>query len=89
MYTPSHCPSCHSPAPHRHPAVQFEGEVSICPDVWHGQPTNATRGNADPWRQLPANPAYVVLEDSWDANGTRRIHKVRLLGAGVGGGEGG
>jgi len=29
------CPTCNSPAPHLHPAVQFEGEVEICKDAYH------------------------------------------------------
>ncbi len=29
------CPKCNSPAPHLHPAVQFEGEFQPCNDNYH------------------------------------------------------
>jgi hypothetical protein len=35
-----HCPTCDSPAPLLHPAMQFEGEVQPCKDAWHTQTTN-------------------------------------------------
>lgn len=38
---PGHkCPTCDSPAPHLHPAVQCDGEVEICADTYHLTPTN-------------------------------------------------
>ena len=34
-----HCPKCDSPAPHLHPAIQFEGEVQPCNHAFHLQIT--------------------------------------------------
>lgn len=31
------CPTCHSPSPTLHPAMQYEGEVQRCRDDWHKQ----------------------------------------------------
>lgn len=33
------CPTCASPDPARHPAVQYGGEVSICKDAFHTPPS--------------------------------------------------
>lgn len=34
------CPTCGSTAPHMHPTVQHEGEVTLCFDVFHLTPTS-------------------------------------------------
>lgn len=34
------CPTCTSPSPHMHPAVQYGGEVELCTDEFHLKPTN-------------------------------------------------
>lgn len=47
------CPTCDSPAPHLHPAVQFEGEVSLCADSFHDR---VDRVRALPPAEALANP---------------------------------
>ena len=37
------CPTCRSRDPHLHPAIQYEGEVEVCTDVYHLIPTNQNR----------------------------------------------
>lgn len=37
------CPTCGSPAPHQHPAMQCEGEVNVCADEYHLTRTNQNR----------------------------------------------
>lgn len=43
MNTEKCCPTCESPAPHRHPAMAFEGEVETCADEFHLQETPQNR----------------------------------------------
>lgn len=38
-----HCPTCNSPAPHLHPAIQYEGEVGLCVDDYHLRLTASNR----------------------------------------------
>lgn len=57
------CPTCDSPAPHLHPAVQHEGEVQLCHDAFHRRvtPENTPKKIAEiqallagPYRRHPA-----------------------------------
>lgn len=43
----SNCPTCDSPDSKKHPAVQHEGEVSICPDSFHDVPGKTVQRWAD------------------------------------------
>ena len=38
------CPRCNSPAPHLHPAMQYEGEVQVCTHQFH-LPQNIERNS--------------------------------------------
>lgn len=48
------CPDCDSPKPALHPAVQFEGEVSICKNPFHGEPAAADVFTAETIEPDPA-----------------------------------
>ena len=46
------CPTCTSPAPHLHPAMQCEGEVEVCADAFHLAVTPQNRAE---YRRLVAD----------------------------------
>lgn len=57
---PKRCPACKSPSPELHPAQAHEGEVSICPNPWHGtsQQTDAA---------APEAPRTALTDEHIDA----------------------
>ena len=60
------CPSCFSPEPHLHPAVQHEGEVQPCPDDFHRRvtPQNTPQRIAATQRLIESFPAGESRETS-------------------------
>ena len=62
-------PTCKSPHPSLHPAVQFEGEVQPCRDSWHCVPCPVVEYEFDRYRngQLMAQGARVEARDMSEA----------------------
>ena len=56
----TNCPRCNSHSPKLHPAVQYGGEVSICPDAYHTTDTErATIGALNRVHRLIGKPPYT------------------------------
>lgn len=62
--TDTKCPSCKSPAPHLHPAVQHGGEVMLCRDPFHMM---VTAENTD---QRRTEVARLIRAQSAPGDGT-------------------
>lgn len=58
---PRNCPTCDSPAPHLHPAIQHEGEVQPCKDAFHSimTPQNRVAGPAQQPIEIQCPHGYV------------------------------
>jgi len=47
---PKRCPTCDSPKPNLHPAMQHGGEVQPCRDQWHTPFTSILEARTDDQR---------------------------------------
>lgn len=64
----SKCPTCASPQPHLHPAVQHGGEVELCTDEFHLTPTN--QNTADRISSVNVKRREKALAEAFDRDGT-------------------
>ena len=60
---PLRCPTCTSPSPERHPAMQHGGEVQPCRDGWHQPESEKPDHHADKVRASAAE----AERDAWKA----------------------
>ncbi len=56
------CPTCDSPDPARHPAMQYGGEVQVCKDPWHAPLDNPVPTELETLRADLATAARALVE---------------------------
>ena len=75
-----HCPTCDSPSPHLHPAVQHEGEVQPCRDAFHQTvtPENTPEKIAESDERIRSLDVFVAKKRVQEATDALELAKRAL-----------
>lgn len=78
---PARCPRCDSPDPAKHPAVQAEGEVTICQDSYHA-PATARPATPETDKLIAAAEGSQAIGEFLEWLGEQGTHLARYGGSG-------